>query len=248
MTIRWVLCLLLPVSTAFAGQTVEVEPGGTYEVRAAADDLTSIGMADNLRLQAVFGMESLVTISKDEAFGRVIIKPVTDKAFTLIVTDENGDSYSLEVTPVTGPGEVITLKRKSHRMNEALLKAERDMPFTSRLKRTLKQVAQGQVPAGYEFKQHDVTVPLWVEAEFRLVAVYRGAMTIEHYVLKNVSGSAMRLDEREFRALGTVRSVAIRRHHLPPEADTDVYIVRDAGIDARVSDAGSVRGGVHERT
>lgn len=244
MTIRWVLLLLLPVSTAFAGQTLEVEPGGTYQVRAAANDLTSIGMADNLRLQAVFGMESLVAISKDEAFGRVIIKPVTGQAFTLIVTDENGDSYSLEVTPVAGPGEVITLKRKSHRMNEALLKAERDMPFTSRLKRTLKQVAQGQVPAGYERKHRDVTVPLWVEAEFRLVAVYRGAMTIEHYVLQNVSGSDMRLDEREFRGLGTVRSVAIRRHHLPPNAETDVYIVRDAGV----GDAGSLRGRSRERT
>lgn len=248
MTIRWVLLLLLPVSTAFAGQTLEVEPGGTYQVRAAANDLTSIGMADNLRLQAVFGMESLVTISKDEAFGRVIIKPVTGQAFTLIVTDENGDSYSLEVTPVAGPGEVITLKRKSHRMNEALLKAERDMPFTSRLKRTLKQVVQGQVPAGYDLKHRDITVPLWVEAEFRLVAVYRGAMTIEHYVLQNVSGSDMRLDEREFLGLGTVRSVAIRRHHLPPNAETDVYIVRDAGVDARVSDAGRLRGGTRERT
>jgi len=244
MTIRWVLLLLLPVSIAIAGQTLEVEPGGTYQVRAAANDLTSIGMADNLRLQAVFGMESLVAISKDEAFGRVIIKPVTGQAFTLIVTDENGDSYSLEVTPVAGPGEVITLKRKSHRMNEALLKAERDMPFTSRLKRTLKQVAQGQVPAGYELKRRDVTVPLWVEAEFRLVAVYRGAMTIEHYVLQNVSGSDMRLDEREFRGLGTVRSVAIRRHDLPPNAETDVYIVRDAGVGG----AGSLRGGTRERT
>ncbi|HNP37385.1 MAG TPA: type-F conjugative transfer system secretin TraK [Woeseiaceae bacterium] len=244
MTIRWVLLLLLPVSTAFAGQTLEVEPGGTYQVRAAANDLTSIGMADNLRLQAVFGMESLVTISKDEAFGRVIIKPVSGQAFTLIVTDENGDSYSLEVSPVAGPGEVITLKRKSHRMNEALLKAERDLPFTSRLKRTLKQVAQGQVPAGYELKRRDVTVPLWVEAEFRLVAVYRGAMTIEHYVLQNVSGSDMRLDEREFRGLGSVRSVAIRRHHLPPDAQTDVYIVRDPGV----GDAGRLRGGSRERT
>ena len=244
MTIRWVLLLLLPASTAFAGQTLEVEPGGTYQVRAAANDLTSIGMADNLRLQAVFGMESLVTISKDEAFGRVIIKPVTGQSFTLIVTDENGDSYSLEVTPVAGPGEVITLKRKSHRMNEALLKAERDMPFTSRLKRTLKQVVQGQVPAGYELKRRDVTVPLWVEAEFRLVAVYRGSMTIEHYVLQNVSGSDMRLDEREVRALGRVRSVAIRRHHLPPDAQTDVYIVRDPGV----GDAGRLRGGSRERT
>lgn len=239
MTIRWVLLLLLPASTSFAGQTLEVEPGGTYQVRAAANDLTSIGMADNLRLQAVFGMETLVTISKDEAFGRAIIKPVSARPFSLIVTDENGDSYALEVTPVAGPGEVITLKRKSHQVNEALLKAEREMPFTSRLKRTLKLIAHGEVPAGYEVKRHDTAVPLWVEADLRLVNVYTGGMTVEHYVLRNISGTDMRLDEREFSSLGAVRSVAIRQHLLSAGDETDVFIVRDAGGD---------RGAFRERT
>lgn len=237
MTIRWVLLLLLPVSSALAGQLVEVEPGGTYQVRAAASDLTSIGMADNLRLQAVFGMETVVSISKDEAFGRAIIKPITGRPFTLIVTDENGDSYSLEVTPVDGPGEVITLKRKSHQMNEALMKAEREMPFTSRLKRTIKLVAQGHVPAGYEVRRRDEAVALWVEADFRLLQVYRGSMTIEHYLLRNISNTEMRLDEREFKPLGNVVSVAIRRHVLAPQASTDVFIVRDAaGIQGASSE------------
>lgn len=228
MMIRWAWLLLLTVSAAHAGQTIEVEPGGTYAVRAAANDLTSIGMADGLRLQAVFGMETVVTISKDEAFGRAIIKPISRKPFSLIVTDENGDSYSLEVSPVEGPGEVITLKRKSHQANEALMRAEREMPFASRLKRTLKLVAQGDVPAGYTVERRNQAVPLWVEADLRLLRVYQGSMTIEHYVLQNVSGTEMRLDEREFKGLGNVISVAIRQHVLPPQAATDVFIVRDA--------------------
>ena len=94
MTIRLVLLLLLPVSAAYAGQVIEVEPGGTYAVRAAANDLTSIGMADGLRLQAVFGMETVVSISKDEAFGRAIIKPISTAPFSLIVTDENVDGFA----------------------------------------------------------------------------------------------------------------------------------------------------------
>ena len=228
MTIRWAWLLLLTASAVHAGQTIEVEPGGTYAVRAAANDLTSIGMADGIRLQAVFGMETVVAISKDEAFGRAIIKPIGSKPFSLIVTDENGDSYSLEVTPVAGPGEVITLKRKSHRANKALIKAEREMPFTSRLKRTMKRVAGGDVPAGYTVEQRNQAVPLWVEADLRLLRVYQGSMTIEHYVLRNVSGSEMRLDEREFKALGPVVSVVIRQHVLPPQSATDVFIVRDA--------------------
>lgn len=231
MIIRLVLLLLLPASAAFAGQVVDVEPGGTYKVNASISDLTSIGMADNMRLQAVFGMETVVAISKDEQFGRAIIKPVSSRPFSLIVTDENGDSYSLEVTPVHGPGEVITLKRKSHQFNEVLLKAEREMPFTSRLKRTMKMVAQGQAPAGYEVERRDTVVPLWVEAEFRLKEVYRGSMTIERYVLRNVSSTEMRLDEREFSVLGAVASVAIRRHILPPNASTEVFVVRGAAGD-----------------
>lgn len=58
MTIRWAWLLLLPASAAQAGQTLEVEPGGTYAVDASTTNLTSIGMADRLRLQAVFGVES----------------------------------------------------------------------------------------------------------------------------------------------------------------------------------------------
>lgn len=228
MTIRWVWLLLLPASAAHAGQTIEVEPGGTYAVEASTTNLTSIGMADGLRLQAVFGVETAVTISKDETFGRAIIKPVNDVPFSLIVTDENGDSYALEVTPTPGPGEVITLKRKSHRPSESLLRAERDMPFLNRLKHVLKSVASGQVPVGYTVTRRDEPVPLWIEADLRLVQVYEGSFTVEHYRLKNVSGTEMRLDEREFRALGPVASVAIRRHVLPPDTITDVFLVRQA--------------------
>ena len=245
MTIRLVLLLLLPVSAAYAGQIIEVEPGGTYPVRAAASDLTSIGMADGLRLQAIFGMETVVSISKDEAFGRAIIKPISTAPFSLIVTDENGDSYSLEVTPVAGPGEVITLQRKSHQANAALIKAEREMPFTSRLKRILKIVVRGDVPAGYTLERRDQAVALWVEADFWLRKIYQGSMTIEHYVLRNVSGSDMRLDEREFKDLGRVVSVAIRHHVLPPQGATDVFIVRDASGTRSASGA---RGDVRERT
>lgn len=228
MTIRWVWLLLLPASVATAGETIEVEPGGTYQVKASTDNLTSIGMADGLRLQAVFGVETAVSISKDETFGRAIIKPVGDQPFSLIVTDENGDSYALEISPVAGPGGVITLKRKSHRANAALIRAQRDMPFTNRLKRIIKQVARGEIPAGYTGERRNQTVPLWVEADFRLLRVYEGSMTVEHYLLRNVSASEMRLDEREFKALGRVVSVAIRHHVLPPQGTTDVFIVRDA--------------------
>lgn len=239
MTIRWALLLLLPASAVYAGQTIEVEPGGNYAVHASADDLTSIGMADGLRLQAVFGMETVVSISKDEAFGRAIIKPLGSKPFSLIVTDENGDSYALEISPVAGPGEVITLKRKSHRASEGLVRAERDLPFTSRLKQTIKIVAQGDVPAGYTVERRDHVVPLWVEADLRLLRVFQGSMTIEHYRLRNVSTSEMRLDEREFKALGGIISVAIRNHVIPPQGETDVFIVRDAS---------GVRGLARERT
>lgn len=226
MTIRWAWLLLLPASAAYAGQTLEVEPGGTYAVGASTTNLTSIGMADGLRLQAVFGVESAVTISKDESFGRAIIKPVSNAPFSLIVTDENGDSYALEVTPTSGPGEVVTLKRKSHRASESLRRAERNMPFLNRLKQVLKTVAAGQVPAGYTVAQESEPVPLWIEADLHLVGVYEGSLRVEHYRLTNVSGTEMRLDEREFRALGPVVSVAIRRHVLAPRATTDVFLVR----------------------
>lgn len=231
MTIRWALLLLLPASAVHAGQTLEVEPGGTYAVQASTTNLTSIGMADGLRLQAVFGVETAVAISKDETFGRAIIRPVSEAPFSLIVTDENGDSYALEVTPTPGPGEVITLKRKSHQASEALIRAERDMPYLNRLKQMLKAVAVGEVPAGFTVEQRDQPVALWLEAELRLIRVYQGSLTIEHYRLKNVSGREMRLDEREFKALGPVVSVAIREHVLPPAATTDVYLVRRAGTN-----------------
>ncbi len=226
MTIRWAWLLLLPASAAHAGQILEVEPGGTYAIQASTTNLTSIGMADGLRLQAVFGVETAVTISKDETFGRAIIKPVSDAPFSLIVTDENGDSYALDVTPAPGPGEVITLKRQSHRASESLLRTERAMPFLIRLKQVLKTIAAGGVPAGYTVARRNESVALWLEAELRLVQVFEGSLTVEHYRLKNVSGAEMRLDEREFRALGTVVSVAIRRHVLPPDAITDVFLVR----------------------
>ena len=232
MTTRWVWLLLLPASAAQAGQTLEVEPGGSYAIQASTTNLTSIGMADGLRLQAVFGLESAVAISKDETFGRAIIKPVSGAPFSLIVTDENGDSYALEVTPTPGPGEVITLKRQSHRASESLRRAERAMPFLNRLKQVLKAVATGGVPVGYTVTRRDEPVALWVEAELRLVQVFEGNFTVEHYRLKNVSGAEMRLDEREFRALGAVVSVAIRRHVLPPDAATDVFLVRHTGADS----------------
>lgn len=226
MITRLALLLLLLPASADAGQLIEVEPGGTYEVSASANDLTAIGMADGLRLQAIFGMETVVSISKDEAFGRAIIKPVSRRPFSLIVTDENGDSYSLEVTPVDGPGQVITLKRRSHQANEALIKAEREMPFMSRLKRNLKLIAGGTLPAGYTVEQRNQTVPLWVEADFRLLRVYQGGLRIEHYLLRNISATEMRLDEREFKVLSRVVAVAIKTQVLAPQAATDIFIIR----------------------
>lgn len=151
---------------------------------------------------------------------------MSDAPFSLIVTDENGDFYALEVTPTPGPGEVVTLKRKSHRASESLRRAERDMPFLNRLKQVLKTVAAGQVPAGYTVARKSEPVPLWIEADLRLVGVYEGSLRVEHYRLTNVSDADMRLDERKFRALGPVVSVAIRRHVLAPRATTDVFLVR----------------------
>jgi hypothetical protein len=209
---------------------LDVKDGATVHANAAISQLTRIGMTDGSQLSGVFGVKGQVKITKDEEGGEAFIQPMVPTPFSIFVRDEYNAAYTLVITPVNTPGEMILLRpqRKSN-MSE---QAEKAMAYKELIKRTLKIVASNDDLESMDpdFKDEKaVTIPLWEEAIFRLHETRDSATIRAHiYTLVNVSDSVMRLAESEFTHVAEDwRAISLRKLVLQPGESTRVYILTD---------------------
>lgn len=221
--------LLVFVSSAHALQVLEVKNGETVHVTTSLTQLTRIGMSDGSRLAGVWGAKTQVKLTKDEDAGEVMIQPVSNKPFSLYVRDEYGSGYTLVVSPINSPGDIILLKPA--RSDKMTAQAEKSIPYVELLKRMLKTVVANDAADSIPTDGTDVrkVIPLWEEVVLRLDEVRESAtLTADIYTLINVSKETIRINESEFEHLSPAwRMIAIKEHELKPTEKTRIYVIRD---------------------
>jgi len=179
---------------------------------------------------------------RSQKVGKIIFKPKSDKPFTMFLTDNHQDTYTIKiVVKKDKEPDLFTIK------NEAaeLAKKKANSAVTKYEKSTVKAIdlSSGHVKAIHDLtlamalndlpKNTDVNhvnryVQFWKEAEILEKTSYSiGKLKGVKYVLKNISQSKMVLAESEFYKLNeSTLSIAIEKPVLEAGESTQIFVVK----------------------
>ena len=191
--------------------------------------MTRITVSGGGRIVDLWGASNAFEASKDDEHGQLylrLVNPAQRDPLNLFVTDNNGRTYTLILTPADIPAETVMIKPRDQNRQSAV-QWERSLPYPQTLKRLLVKMANDSIPDGYEVVERGVAIPLWRETSFRLDREYHGGtLEGEVYTLTNTSGADLVMEEREFFRPGVV-GVAIEKTELAPSASTRVYVINN---------------------
>lgn len=104
-----ILLCIVHTSVAWALQTKALSDHQTAFFKISVKELTQI-FVEGDRVQSARGLDGHYQLTKDESQGAIFIKPSTHKPFNLFLTTEAGHNYTLLLSPIDIPAEVIQLK------------------------------------------------------------------------------------------------------------------------------------------
>lgn len=224
------LLLLTTTSLAFAVD-IDVADGKTSKVKISATELNRIkvkgGRIDDIR--APSGMQVLEV---DKERGEVFLRPTTSRPFSIFVRADNGEIYTLLLTPAGIPALNLVLVPATG--TNALPLADDDVvsPYLKRIKSLMRVMHEdnnryhkvslnNQVIFDSEMKLGLIKNKLWPSAPGRLQG--------ESWTLVNNSSEPIQLREREFiqryKQDSAVIALAIEKHLLQPSQSTQVLII-----------------------
>ncbi len=173
--------------------------------------------------------ESELRVTEDKSNGQVFVAPKVDRPISVFVLTDHA-THALVLEPKDMPVATVLVRETARPGGDgrpvAKSPVERAGALDLSVKRLVALMARGESSA--EFRAVDVrrAEPLWNEAVYFLVRRFEGRQLIgEHYVLRNVSSTVMRLAEQELYR-DSVLAVSIELHQLAPGAATNVFIVR----------------------
>lgn len=223
--------LLLLSTTAEALQVIELGDGETALGKVSTREMTRLAVAEG-RIVDLWGASNLFEASKDESRGQVFVRltnPAQRDPLNLFVTDDDGRTYTLILSPADIPADTVMIKPRGQN-RRAAMQWERAQPYTVTLKRLVVQMARDTIPDGYEVVERGVIVPLWKETALRLDREYRGGtFSGEIYTLTNISTAELVMEEQEFYRTG-VLAVAIERTVLAPGASSRIYVISGESV------------------
>ncbi len=250
------LCLgLLTVQAAFAAQVFEVKPDASITARvsmresmrikvdgeAITDMYGSVRAPDDTTSAASAGAELIAVM--DPAHGEVYVTvsemASAGKPINVFVTTARA-TYTLLLVPADIPSDTIVLRDRSGGDGVGGGGgggggggSGRGPSWLRDIKMMMLTMA-GEEQTDLPGREVQRTVDLWQEVSFVEKRRFDGHPRFigVHYVLTNTSGAVMKLDEREFFTRG-VAGVMIDSKTLPPNASTDVYVVRTGERDGR---------------
>lgn len=209
----------------FEAQAAQILSGRTDETLSASVSRVepTLIRVEGQRIRRIFGAEGDFTVTPDKETGTAYLKPMTDKqAFSVFVSDETGRTWKLLLSVVDGPSDSIIIKEKRVTSGNA---PWRDVARNQAIKQVvlaLDSEAEGEL----DVRRANEIVPLWKEAMFVLVKVVVGPLKGEKYLLTNISGKPMFIDERELYRRGVV-AISIEKPELKPAETTAVYVVSE---------------------
>jgi len=176
-----------------------------------------------------------IALECDRDKGEIYVRPVgnSTKPINLFVSSANA-TYTLLLRRSDTPSDTIVIRDKSARRPNTDMSSERQAPLgpsanhIRTMKALLVNMATDRPAPDVRTEEINRPIQLWSEARFSLLRTYEARGLIgEKYLLTNVSGKTMVLNEQEFdRADGGVVGIAIDNFNLRPGDSTNVYVIR----------------------
>lgn len=223
------LCCMGIAFSAQAAQRVQVEDGGSYQVKISSTELSRIVVKGG-RIDKVWAVNTVWDTKPDKDSGELYIRPKGDnkQPFSFFVRDSWGNTYTLIAISIDVPSESIVLEPKTRQIQATAQQAPNtNQSYVSQIKTLMRDMVDSNQDAYLVEELHD-KVPLWKETEIQLDSRYTGVSLLgERYVVTNITDKPMTLDEREFANFGEkVRAVALKVNTLGPHESTMLFVVR----------------------
>lgn len=236
MFLRWKKWLLIVTSAiTFDGNTkqiVEQASLGHVVVNISANEQNRLSVSGRRIIHVVPSQKGIISVIKDEAHGALYFKLIAGSAYrgtlTLFVSDDQGETYRIILTPKNIAAEEILIKppNETKRINR-----DQAVSYQRQVKNLLLSMTNKEYLDGIEVKLVNRRLPLWKESELTLLAQYvENRLVGEKYSLTNISPSKMIMVEQEFYR-PTVRAVVIDQYQLSPGETTEIFIVRERRVD-----------------
>lgn len=226
-----VLAVLLLISGFTFAETIKVKDGKTTKVKISATELNRIkvkgGRIDNVRAPS-----GLMILETDAERGEVFLRPTTTRSFSVFISADNDETYTLLMTPAAVPALNLVLNPASGATPLPLVDEDVVSPYVKRIK-SLMRVMQKDSNR-YHKVALDNAVIFDNELQLGLVKEKQwpsapGRLLGEAWTLINNSQIPVQLREREFiqryKDDGQVIALAIEKHILQPTESTRVFII-----------------------
>ncbi|MCH9741634.1 MAG: type-F conjugative transfer system secretin TraK [Proteobacteria bacterium] len=223
--------------SAFAMQEIPVTPGQSIEISVSKKEFTMIGV-DGGKVAYIDGQDGAYITDADtdagrkkaKEIGRVMIQPLTDKPFSIFVTDDTGVTWPIKVKPNAKlSGDVIVLKNTER----VIVEKNNDMPIMSRatsrtqsIKNLMIAMSTNATPRDVSVVRVDKKVRWWKESELVNTRDYvLGDLRGKLYELTNISDKPMVIDDREFYITQNIIAVAVEDAKIQPGEKTKVMVI-----------------------
>lgn len=222
------LCCMSMAVSAHAAQHVQVEDGGSYQVKISSTELSRIVVKGG-RIDKVWAVNTVWDTKPDKDSGELYIRPKSDnkQPFSFFVRDSWGNTYTLIAIGIDVPSESIVLEPKTRQIQPVAQTPNANQSYVGQIKALIRDMVDGNQEAYLVEELHE-KVALWKETEIQLDSRFTGvSMLGERYFITNITEMPMTLDEREFANFGEkVKAVALKVNTLGPHESTMLFVVR----------------------
>lgn len=234
--------LLTALSAPVFAQALSVIESKKIDITVGSGDFSIIDLNGRkvMHVDVDYQKCELAT-ERSKTIGKVVFKPASDKPFTMFVTDNFEETYTINVSvDKNKKPDLFTVKnlaaeqRKSLRESAQVKYANstiRAINLSAGHKRVIldlvKAMALGDTPSNANIQNTNRIVPLWNETEIISLKEYTiGNLVGAVYEIKNIDSKEMVLDEREFYSLHEkTLGISVERPKLMPNEKTFMYIV-----------------------
>jgi type-F conjugative transfer system secretin TraK len=219
-------------SESGALQVYPVRNHQTVSAKIAAFDLTRVFIAGD-RIESVRGLDGAYQMIRDEKAGAIFIRPQTlfqHQQFSIFLATEQGNDYTLVVTPVATRADNIELKPKASDIDNTENHEVRDeiktpMPWVQTLVADTRAMTRNELPEGWvriENKNLNEKHPAHNVA-MRPQQFWEGdGMRAEIWTINNTGKSIVTLHPRAFWQSSVV-SASLSREKLKPGESVSLY-------------------------
>lgn len=225
------LIVLLALISCFSSSVfaVVIKDGETQAVHISLNEINRLRIKD-ARIENVRGPANQVVIETDEERGEIYLRAVNEKTFSLFVSGDNGETYTLLLIPKKIPAANIVLNPASGASALPLVDIKNTAdPFLLRIKK-LARVMSSDSSLFHNVKiNHDVIKTKALEiTKVKIWPSTPGHLKGEQFVVKNYSNEPVLIRENEFKNLvgmSNVVALAVKKHFLEPQENTDVFVI-----------------------